>query len=253
MDLGTLIGLTGASVCVLITMAMSGSLMMYWDFLSVMIVVGGAVFATMTRWPLGSYISGLIGLSETIFDKVQSPAEIVDNIVELADIARKQSILALEKVTIENPFLAKVIRHMVDGYESDVINEIMLVEISQTKKKNKQGKDILVGMGEAAPAFGMIGTVVGLVVIMANLSDPDKIGPGLAVALITTLYGALLSNMILMPLSAKMEYRGDQKVKNMAIIYTGVNSMLKGQSPRAIRDQLQSYVSDQPGAASEAA
>jgi chemotaxis protein MotA len=97
-------------------------------------------------------------------------------------------------------------------------------------------------MGEAAPAFGMIGTVIGLVVIMANLDDPDKIGPGLAVALVTTLYGALISNLIFMPLASKIEYRGASEVTNMSIVVSGVNALLKGQSPRAIGDQLASYI-----------
>ncbi|MEZ4743164.1 MAG: MotA/TolQ/ExbB proton channel family protein [Bdellovibrionota bacterium] len=242
MDLGTIIGLAGGGILVIVVMILSGGIMMYWDLTSIVCVLGGAIFATMIRWPLGTYLNGLIGITSVFFDKSTDPQKLVDDIIELAEVARKQSILALEKVQIEDRFLAKAIRFMVDGYDVDVINEILKVDVYMAKQKAKDGKAILSGMGEAAPAFGMIGTVIGLVVIMANLSDPSKIGPGLAVALITTLYGALIANLVFMPLASKVEYRGSVESTNMAIVVAGVNALLRGQSPRAIGEQLSSYL-----------
>jgi len=251
MDLGTIIGLVGGSILVIIVMLLSGGVMMYWDLTSIVCVLGGAIFATMIRWPLGTFINGMIGLTGVFFDRTGDPNKLVDDIVELADVARKQSILALEKVEIEDPFLAKAIRFMVDGYDVEVINEILRVEVKMAKQKSADATSILTGMGEAAPAFGMIGTVIGLVVIMANLNDPSKIGPGLAVALVTTLYGALIANLVFMPLSSKVEYTGNVELTNMAIVVSGVNALLKGQSPRAIGDQLASYVGGGAKAAAE--
>lgn len=242
MDLATLIGLVGATAMVVVVMLLSGGLGMYWDLMSLLVVIGGAIFSTLIRWPLPLFIQGMIGISDVLFDKGQTPEKVINDVVEMADTARKSSILALEKVTVEYDFLAKGVRHMVDGYDADVINDILKIQMINKKNQFKTTQTILENMGESAPAFGMIGTVIGLVVIMANLSDPDAIGPGLAVALITTLYGALGANMVFMPLAGKIEYRGKQETTNMVIVLSGLNAMLKGQSPRAIQEQLEGYL-----------
>ena len=116
------------------------------------------------------------------------------------------------------------------------------LEINNLKARHKNFHKIVDDMAEGTPAFGMIGTVIGLIVIMANLSDPNAIGPGLAVALITTLYGALVSNMLFVPISAKMKYRTKEEVTIMEIVREGVNSIAKGENPRAIRQKLESFI-----------
>ncbi len=242
MDLGTLIGFVSGVGLVLLVMLMSGSLMMYWDFLSLLIVVGGAACATTMRWTPAHIINAIKVGMKALFNSVDDPATIIDEIVSLADTARKNSILALEKVEVQNDFLAKAVRYMVDGYDQTVINEIIDVESASMRRRHKNGKAIFDDMGDLCPAFGMIGTVIGLIVIMANLDDPDKIGPGLAVALITTLYGSLIANMVFIPISGKLGFRASEEAVNLAIIKQGVNAILGGENPRTIRQKLDSFI-----------
>ena len=242
MDLSTVIGFSIATVLIVIVMQISGGLLLYWDLTSILIVLGGSVGAVMMRRPLGHTFNGLGAIMLTIFNKVQDPYELIDEIADLAKTARAESILALEKVAIANRLLAKAVRYMVDGYDPEVIDQIMAIELAAMKSRHAEGRGVLDDMGEACPAFGMIGTVIGLIVIMANLTDPSKIGPGLAVALITTLYGSMIANMIFMPLAGKLKYRSAEEVINVKIIIEGVRSILNGENPKAIRERLESYL-----------
>lgn len=242
MDIGSIIGFVGAIILVLVSMVLAGSLGMFWDFLSVIIVFGGALFATLISFPLDVFIGGLKSMTKILAQPTTKAQDIIGTVVECADTARKGSILALEKVTIEHEFLAKVVRLLVDGYEPDVINGMIDLEIKNLKARHKNSHDIVSALGDAAPAWGMIGTVMGLVVIMANLSDPNAIGPGLAVALITTLYGAIVANMIFIPITGKLKFRTNEEVTTMKIIKEGINSIAKGENPRAIKQKLDSFL-----------
>lgn len=242
MDLGTIIGFVGGIGLILTSMLLAGSLAMFSDVLSVIVVFGGAFFATLISFPLDKFLGVFKVLPKTIKGPTESIAEIIDVAVECADTARKGSVLALEKVTIENAFFAKSIRLLVDGYEPDAINDFIDLEIGNLKARHKSFRNIVDQMGEAAPAWGMIGTVIGLIVIMANLSDPNAIGPGLAVALITTLYGAIAANFLFIPLGGKLKYRTDEEVTMMKIIKEAVNSISKGDNPRALRAKLETYM-----------
>ena len=244
MDIATLVGLTVGSALLIGVMAMTGGLMMYWDLISLVIVLGGAFFATMARFSMPIFIKGLMAGLKAIKADVQDETELVEEIVECATIARKESILALEKVPVKNLFFAKSVRCMVDGYDPDLIRSLLALETSNLKARHAIGKDIYTYFGDGCPAFGMIGTVIGLIVIMANLSDPSKIGPGLAVALITTLYGSLLSNMYFIPITSKLEFNSKQEVKSLQIIKVGVDAMLAGENPKMIRSKLGSFLGE---------
>ncbi|NRA65490.1 MAG: MotA/TolQ/ExbB proton channel family protein [Pseudobacteriovorax sp.] len=242
MDLGTIIGFVGGFGLILVSMVMAGSLGLFWDLLSIIIVFGGAFFSVMVRFPLDVFFGGVKAAMKIIQQPTTKETDIIDIAVECADTARKGSILALEKVNIEHEFFAKAIRLLVDGFEPEIINGMIDLEINNLKARHKNFHKIVDDMAEGTPAFGMIGTVIGLIVIMANLSDPNAIGPGLAVALITTLYGALVSNMLFVPISAKMKYRTKEEVTIMEIVREGVNSIAKGENPRAIRQKLESFI-----------
>jgi chemotaxis protein MotA len=246
MDLATIIGIVGGLILQLAVMQMAGSMLMFWDLLSVICVIGGAFFSVMMRWPMKGFINGLAGSSQALKDAVSDPKELIDEIVEAANVARKGSILALEKVPFANVALAKYIRMLVDGRDIVAINQIIDIDIEITKQRNKDSRGVLENMGEACPAFGMIGTVIGLIVIMANLTDPSAIGPGLAVALITTLYGSLIANMVFIPLAQKIKLRGTAEMLNFNIIRGGLNSLVAGENPRAMREKLESYLDDAP-------
>ena len=243
MDIATLVGSVCCFITVVVVCIVSGSLLMYWDLMSLAVVLIGSVFSVMIRWPLDVFISGCLSGLNALMNKVEPPEELIEKICDLANKARKASILALEKEQIDNEFMAKGIKLAVDGTEPEILEEMLKDDINITRKKLKQGATLFDDFGEACPAFGMIGTVIGLIVIMANLNDPSKIGPGLAVALITTLYGACFANMLFIPLGKKLAYRVKEEVDGMVIIQTGVISIVKGVNPNLIRERLNAYLS----------
>lgn len=242
MDIGTLVGLVGGTVLIIVSMVIAANIGIFLDLTSVLIVIFGSAFATMIRWPLDKFIGGLKAGLKTISSKSEDPIKTIEVIIELAQTARKESILALEKVNVENPFLAKTVRYLVDGYPPETINEMIDMEIDTLIQRHKDGRGVLENLGESAPAFGMIGTVIGLIVIMANLSDPTAIGPGIAVALITTLYGAIVANLVYIPLAGKLKYRSDEEALAMEIIKEGINGISKGENPKIIRQKLESFI-----------
>lgn len=243
MDIATLLGaICGLGVCVVAMFLASGSLLPFLDLASIVIVMGGAIFASAIRWSLPQFIAGLKASLKTILTNSVGPDDIIKQVIDLATTARKESILALERVTVTHEFLAKAVRYLVDGYPPETIEEMIDLEIDNMAQRHKYGKGLMDNLGEAAPAFGMIGTVVGLIQIMNNLDDPSKIGPGIAVALITTLYGALLANLFFIPLASKLAYRSAEEVMNMEIIREGVNAISKGENPKITRQKLDAYL-----------
>jgi chemotaxis protein MotA len=244
MDIATLVGLLCGFLTIIIAMLVSGSLLMYWDLLSLLVVLIGAAFSVLVRWPIGAFISGMQSGLTAVMNNIETPEELIEKICDLADKARKSSILALEKEQIDNEFMAKGVKLAVDGADPEVLEEILAEDMVITKRKLKDGAAVYEDMGEACPAFGMIGTVLGLIVIMANLSDPSKIGPGLAVALVTTLYGAGFANMFFIPIAKKLKYNVTMQTVNQQIIQTGVISIVKGINPNLIRERLNAHLDE---------
>lgn len=242
MDLATILGTLIGSVVILATMLMTGGLQMFWDAPSLVMVLGGAFAATMIRYPLGKFLKVASITINAIKDNNSNPEDLIKELVDISNLVRKNSILALEKVSTNNKHLEKILKVMVDGNDPDTVNGIMDLEIHNLKKRHKLGKQMMDDLAEGSPAFGMIGTVLGLIVIMANLDDPSAIGPGLAVALVTTLYGAMFANLFFAPLAGKLKYRSDVEVNSMLIIKEAVNGILNGVNPRAIEEKLQSYL-----------
>lgn len=239
MDIATVGGLVVGFALIIVVMILSGDLMMYWDFMSLVIVLGGSICSVLMRWPVNVFVSGLQEGINAILIKVEPPSKVIDDIVNLATTARAQSLLALESIQVDNILLAKGVKLAVDGADPNVIDQMLSEDIKAQKKRFEDGRGVYEDLAEACPAFGMIGTVIGLIVIMANLSDPSKIGPGLAVALVTTLYGALIANMIFVPLAKKLKFRANEELRNFAMIRIGVASILEGLNPRLIRERLE--------------
>ena len=244
MDLATIVGFVGGTVVVVGVMITAGGLELYWDLTSIVIVLGGSLFATLIRLSIPAYLAGLKALPVAFKSSVTPPGEMVDEILECATVARKGSILSLEKHTVNHLYLAKAVRNMVDGYDVDTIETILNTEITNLKRRHKYAHDLLDFMGESCPAFGMIGTVIGLIVIMANLQDPSKIGPGLAVALVTTLYGSLLSTLVFIPLASKLKFNSTLERNGLEIIKLGARGILAGENPKVIRAKLSSYLGE---------
>jgi len=249
MDISSVIGVVSGMGFVLGTILLGGSIMMFVNIPSILIVMGGTIAATMIAYPLSDFLSMFkTGMKIFIF-KIQPPEEIITNLVEISNKARKGGLLSIEGdiQTTEDPYLAQALQMTVDGVKTADIAQIMQKKMSLTKKGLDVGSAIFSSMGAYAPAFGMIGTLIGLVQMLANLDDPSSIGPKMAVAMITTFYGAVLANLFFIPMSDKLSGRNEEEITNMNIIFEGIISIREGEHPKLMEDKLNIYLGDAKG------
>jgi chemotaxis protein MotA len=188
----------------------------------------------------------------TFFVRLSNPREIIQEIVSLANIARKNGLIVLEQQPINDPFLKKAIMYCVDGHEAEFIEEVLKKEVNLTVERHEVGQGLFKGMGDAAPAFGMIGTLVGLVQMLASMDDPASIGPSMAIALLTTLYGAVMANLFFIPLADKLSLRSQEEERNRKLIIEGVLGILKGLNPRVMEEFLETFLPPKSRKAGEA-
>lgn len=242
MDLATLIGIIGAIGFVVMSMVMSGEMGMFINVPSLLIVFGGTLFVVLSQVTLGQFFgAGKIAAKAFMF-KIEAPDELIQKIVEMADAARKGGFLALEEAEIENGFMQKGVDMLVDGHDIDVVRTTLHKDITLTTERHEFGATIFKGMGDVAPAMGMIGTLIGLVAMLSNMDDPKAIGPAMAVALLTTLYGAFFANVICLPISVKLTNRKDEEKINQSLVLDGIIGIADGQNPRVIEGILKSYL-----------
>lgn len=242
MDLATLIGMLGAFAFIVMAMLLGGSLDMFFDMPSVLIVFGGTTFVVLMKYSIGQFLGAAKIAAKAFMYKTDNPEELIANIVEMADAARKGGFLALEEMEIENPFLRKGIDLLVDGHDADVVRATLQKDISLTHERHEQGIGIFTSFADVGPAMGMIGTLIGLVAMLSNMDDPKSIGPAMAVALLTTLYGSILANMVALPIADKLSLRKDQERLNRRLILDGVLAIQDGQNPRVIDGYLKNYL-----------
>jgi len=242
MDISLILGLLLGILFIGGGIAMGGDIKAFINLPSVMITFGGTLAATLVMFPLKTVI-GAVKLAQVVLREPKtSPLELIEKIVYLAQKARKESILALENEPIEDPFLQKGIRLVVDGAEPEFIRTILETEIDMMLERHKSSQKVFKGMGTFAPAFGMIGTLIGLVQMLRSLDDPKKIGPAMAVALITTFYGAVAANLVFLPIASKLEERSKKEAILREMMLEGVLSILAGENPRMIREKLLSFL-----------
>ncbi len=242
MDIATVIGLAFGSIILVAAIISGGSLLLFINIPSVLIVVGGTIATAMIRFSMGDVVNSIKVAMNVFFTKMILPRKIIEEIVNLANIARKNGLIVLEQQPIEDPFLKKAIMYCVDGHEAEFIEDILRKEVSLTVERHEVGQGVFKSMGDAAPAFGMIGTLVGLVQMLANMSDPSSIGPSMAVALLTTLYGAVIANLFMLPMSDKLALRSQEEERNRNLIIQGVLGILKGLNPRVMEEFLETYL-----------
>jgi chemotaxis protein MotA len=251
MDLGAVIG----AFLMLVFMVVSGSAAsgpMAFFSLHAFIVVFGCTFAYMLiKYPAGSVFSSFKVIMKVFFYKAEHPNETIATLINLAEVARKESILALEKVEIENEFMRKGIRMAVDGKDPETIKSILNIEVESLENRHNEVVSVLEGGAGSAPSFGMVGTLVGMVVMFGSLEDPSTLGPAMAVSLLATLYGAVVAYVLLEPLAGKLRLRTEEEVLNMKIVSGGVLSILAGENPRVIKEKLDSYLPPQMRTAEE--
>ncbi len=242
MDLATLIGFIAAWALILGTIALGSSAIIFVNAPSFMIVLGGAFAVVMMRFTLAQFIGSIKTATKAFLYKSESPVELIDTVVELAGVARKEGLLALENREINNPVLARGISMLVDGHEPAIIKTSLTTEMNETVSRHNIGQDIFKQIGDAGPAMGLIGTLVGLVQMLSNMSDPKSIGPAMAIALLTTLYGAMLANMFALPISDKLSLRSAEETLNKNIIIMSILAIQEGQNPKVLEELLKNFL-----------
>jgi chemotaxis protein MotA len=250
MDFLTIIGFVGAFG--LIIMAM-GDPTPFMDIPSVQIVIGGTFAAVLARSSVPELIGTMSAVMKTVKYKIDKPEDLIEELVNLGTIARKDGMIALEGQDINNPFMAKGIRMLVDGMEGATIKSSLEREMGMIKKRNAESINVIASVQEIAPAMGMVGTLVGLVIMLGNMSDPKSIGPAMAIALLTTMYGAIIANVICVPLNQKLVKHDAADGLNYELIIEGVMFIQSGGNPRMLTDLLLSFVNPKARAKLEAA
>jgi chemotaxis protein MotA len=243
MDLATLIGILGAFTIVTVAIFLGGSFGQFIDIPSMLIVIGGGLAATLIRFQISDIVAAFgTGFKVALAGKSASPRDLISEITNLSEVVRKSGPLGLENVDVSDPVLAKGVQYVADGYEMEFIKEAMERERDLQLSRLSEGKRVFKALGDSAPAFGMIGTLVGLVQMLANMDDPSAIGPSMAVALLTTLYGALISNILCLPLVDKLDAKFDVDELNQTLIIDGVLQIRESKSPALIQEMLIAYL-----------
>lgn len=242
MDFATLLGIVGGLALIVTAIMMGGSLLAFVDIPSVIIVIGGTITAILVMFPMEVVLGSVRIAVRTFRFRKENPLRVVDDICGLADKARRESLVALEKVALTDEFLKKGVRMVADGSSQFQVQSLLDAEINFMKQRHRRGQAVFKGLGSAAPAFGMIGTLVGLVNMLQNLSDPNSIGPAMAVALLTTFYGAVLSNLLFLPMAKKLEERSTDEQLLLQLKMEGVLSIMNGEHPQLIREKLMAFL-----------
>jgi len=230
---------------------MGGEIGMFVNGPSVMIVFAGTIAVVLMKFPLANTLGSFGVAAKAFLHKATKPSEIIEQSIELANVARKEGLLGLESVEVENEFLAKGITMVVDGSSPELVSKMLSKEISLSVERNEMGLSVFKSMGDVAPAMGMIGTLIGLVQMMSNMSDPKAIGPAMAVALLTTLYGAVIANVFALPIADKLAIRSDEERLTKSMILESINAIQEGLNPRMIEGLLNVYLPDKEKISSE--
>ena len=242
MDLATLIGLLGALGVIVAAIFVGGSVLTFVNVPSMLIVLGGSLLVVLMKFPLAHTMGAFKVALKAFLHKSESPIDLVDQGVELANIARKEGLLGLESVEIDNSFLRRGVQFCVDGQEPEIIRAMLSKDINLTIERHEKGQAIFKALGDVAPAMGMIGTLIGLVQMLSNMDDPKQIGPAMAVALLTTLYGAIIATVVALPIADKLAHRSDEERLNKSLILEAINSIQEGINPRVMREMLMTYL-----------
>tara|TARA_R110002110_G_scaffold257491_1_gene473503 strand:- start:35086 stop:35844 length:759 start_codon:yes stop_codon:yes gene_type:complete len=241
-DLATLIGLIGAFIIVGLSMASGGNIGTFVSVPSMMIVFGGSLLVVLSKFGVKQFFSAVkVALRAFLFKKF-NPQECIQEAVEIASAARKGGLLSLEGFEIKDDFMKKGVQLLIDGHEPDVVKMMMVKDMNLTFERHIWGQKVFRALGDVAPAMGMIGTLVGLVMMLSSMEDPKTIGPAMAVALLTTLYGAIIATMFALPLADKLELRSTEERISKALVIDALLGIQAGQNPRVIEETLMQYM-----------
>ncbi|MAZ47293.1 MAG: motility protein A [Halobacteriovoraceae bacterium] len=243
MDIATIIGLVLAMAAIIGSILAGGSIGAFIDVPSILVVGGGVTAAIFIKWPIDQIKLLVPTYLKSILNSTTDPKKMIEEIQSLAETARRESVFALEKVPVEDAFLKKAVTLAADNRPPEVITAILQLEIDSLTERHKTGINIISNVGDDGPAFGMIGTLIGLVIMLQNLSGgPEELGKAMAVAILTTFYGAVLANVFMLPVANKLKFYSENEALVMNIIVAGVLGIVAGENPRVIREKLDSFL-----------
>ena len=244
MDLSTIIGIVSGLILIIVSIMLNGSLGAFLDPASIMIVLGGTLAATLVAFPIPQ-VKDIIKLTQKTFaNRDSNPSKIINDIITLANKARKEGLLSLEEATeaLDDEFLKKGLMLVVDGTDPELVKNLLETELDFIEQRHKAGQGLFESMATAAPGFGMIGTLIGLINMLGSLDDPSTIGPSMSVALITTLYGSLIANLFFTPMANKLKVKSGEEILEREIMVEGLLSIQAGENPRIIEEKLKAFL-----------
>jgi len=242
MDIATLVGLITGIGMIITAIMLDGSLLQYLDAPGALIVFGGTLAAICVSHPVEEVIQAFNAGFKIFASRKVTAQEVVNVMVRIAEISRREGLLALENIRTDNVVLKKACKLIADNAGPQLIQDTLRIEIHSLKRRHQIGETVFRSLGSFAPAFGLIGTLIGLVQMLARLNNPKALGGAMAVALLATFYGALSSNLLFLPVAGKLRARTQQEVLNLEIIFEGARCILQNNNPLLVRDKLMSFV-----------
>lgn len=241
------IGLTAGMALVIWSITMSGEIINFVDIPSVIITILGSFCALMISFPFKTLRNLPVTLKILLFKPKDTKENLVTLFSDLAKKARKNGLLSLEDdiVIIEDKFLASGLQMVIDGMEADIIRKVLELKLDTTYRRHRIGQDVFKKWGELAPAFGMLGTLIGLIIMLSRLDDPSSIGSGMATALVTTFYGSLMANLVFLPIANNLEFQTDEEISVGEMILDGILEIQAGTNPRILEEKLMTYLSSE--------
>ncbi len=246
MDIATIIGIIMGTVLVIGSILIGGGgLGPFINVPSMMITIGGSIAAILINFPLSNVISVFSVTRKCFLTALPSTTQTIERFRELSTLARRDGLLALEGEldVIDDEFFKRGLEMVIGGASAEDVETVLSTEVNYIEQRHQTGKKLLDSTAAAAPAFGMIGTLIGLVQMLRTLDDPSQIGVGMATALLTTLYGALIANLFCIPLAGKLETRSQEEVLLRELMIMGLKALVEGHAPRVLEERLQAFLS----------
>lgn len=243
MDISTLLGLIAGTIVIALAILSGSEVSVFINVPGMLIVLGGTFAATLIKFPIVDCFRSIgLAIRNAFWDEAEHPSDLIQQANNLTQVVRSSNVIALDNEEILNPFFKKGIQLCVDGRKPEFIRSVLTKEMNLSIERHEMSEKIFRAMGDSAPAFGMIGTLVGLVQMLSNMQEPSSIGPAMAVALLTTLYGALFANLIALPIADKLQSRTLQERINKSLIVESVLGIQQGANPRILEELLESYL-----------
>ena len=245
MDISTLVGVIAGFVLISLAIVTGGAPALFFDTAALLIVFGGTTASTLVRFPFPRVVKMVSVVKNAFSFQIPTPNEVIEELVAMSRKTRKEGLLSLDNYPTDDPSLEMGLQLIVDGSAPEIVEASLETDIRYLQQRHKDGRDILTAIGEAAPAFGMIGTLIGLVQMLANMSDVKALGPAMAVAILTTLYGAIIANVVANPIAQKLEVRSREETLNRELRLAGLLYIQKGENPRMIETLLKAFLRKQ--------